>query len=295
MTSVSPKILVPIGFSEKSLIALQQATNLAKAMRGELILLSVFEESGTLRKFFKDNEQQFQLLKKSMKLDLEDISKEVVANAVPTTMVIRKGKVYEEIVAAADELSASFIFMGTDGKPGQSIKKHIGSNTYRVMTSAHCPVITIKGSVHREGCKIIVLPLDLMKETKEKVGHACKLAKLFGAEIHVISVLDTSDAFKKNKLTRNLKQVERFIAKEKQLPVVAKTIKPMKGVSVSETIVKYAHDNNADLITIMTQQEDYLTRHFLGSAAQEIVFTSATPVMSIRPKPKKDTAVFDLP
>ena len=34
-----------------------------------------------------------------------------------------------------------------------------------------CPVITIKGKDHIEGCDNIILPLDLEKETKEKVSY----------------------------------------------------------------------------------------------------------------------------
>ncbi len=295
MISENPKILVPIGFSEQSLIAFEQAVHLASAINAEITLLSVFEESGTLRKLFSDTEDEFLKLKKNLIKNLEDIASKYDSSPVEIRTMVAKGKVYEEIVASADAINASFIVMGTDGKPGQMKKRFIGSNAYRVVTTAHCPVITIKGTDHRSGCKNIVLPLDLMKETKEKVSHAVKLARVFGATIHVVSVLDTTDTFKKNKLIRNLKQVERFIATEKQLPVTARTLKPAKGDSVAATIVKYAEEKQADLITIMTQQEDYLTMYFLGSAAQEIIYTSQIPVMSIRPKPKKDTAVFDLP
>lgn len=295
MKSDQTKILVPIGFSEQSLIALEQAVRLAEAVGGEITLLSVFEESGTLRKFFSDPEEQFLKLKKNLSDHLDEIASKYSSHPVEIRTMVTKGKVYEEIVQAADAIDASFIVMGTDGKPGQLKKRFIGSNAYRVVTTAHCPVITIKGTEHREGCRHIVLPLDLMKETKEKVKHAVKLARIFGATVHVVSVIDTSDDFQKNKLLRNLKQVERFITLEKQLPVIAKTLKPGKGESVAQTIVRYANDNQADLITIMTQQEDYLTKYFLGSAAQEMIYTSLIPVMSIRPKPKKNTAVFDLP
>ena len=47
-----------------------------------------------------------------------------------------------------------------------------------VRESKH-PVITIRGKVHRDGCKTILLPLDLTKETREKVNKAIELAKIF--------------------------------------------------------------------------------------------------------------------
>ena len=48
----------------------------------------------------------------------------------------------------------------------------VGSNSLRIIRECKCPVITIKGKHHREGCQNIVLPLDLTKETREKVTNA---------------------------------------------------------------------------------------------------------------------------
>ncbi|PMB31723.1 hypothetical protein CEN47_11250, partial [Fischerella thermalis CCMEE 5319] len=44
MEKALSKILVPIGFSEQSLLALQQAVLFGKAMKAKLYLLSVLEE-----------------------------------------------------------------------------------------------------------------------------------------------------------------------------------------------------------------------------------------------------------
>ena len=44
MSIVTSRILIPIGFSDQSMIALGQAFNLAKIKRSEIILLSVIED-----------------------------------------------------------------------------------------------------------------------------------------------------------------------------------------------------------------------------------------------------------
>ncbi len=46
MSKSQTMILVPIDFTEQSLIALREAENLAKTSKAELTLLSVIEESG---------------------------------------------------------------------------------------------------------------------------------------------------------------------------------------------------------------------------------------------------------
>ena len=75
---------------------------------------------------------------------------------------------YEQIIDVAEMLSADLIVMGTNGTPQEVMKRVIGSNAERVVRSAHCPVITIKGKDHKNGCENIILPLDLEKQTKEK-------------------------------------------------------------------------------------------------------------------------------
>jgi nucleotide-binding universal stress UspA family protein len=158
------------------------------------------------------------------------------------------------------------------------------------------PVITIKGKHHRKGCKNIVLPLDLSKETREKVSNAIELSKLFGgATIRVVSVLFTTDEFVVNRITRQLGQVKAFLEKE-NVECTAEIIKGIKGEeTLAQNILEYAQKVDGDLIMIMTQQEVDFTQYFIGSSAQEIINHSNIPVLSIRPVQRKDTTLFPNP
>ena len=48
------KILVPIGFSEQSMVALGQAFNLAKIKKSDVVLLSVIEQQSMIQSLFLD-------------------------------------------------------------------------------------------------------------------------------------------------------------------------------------------------------------------------------------------------
>ena len=181
--------------------------------------------------------------------------------------------------------------MGTSGSES-GMKRFIGSNALRVVRSSKIPVISIKGQHHRKGCQNIILPLDLTKETKEKVNKAIEFAKRFGSTIRVVSVLFTSDEFIVNRLTRQLDQVKKFIEKS-AVECSAEIIKSTKGSeSLAEVIIDYANKAKGDLVIIMTQQETDYTEYFIGSSAQEIINHSDIPVLSIIPSPSKDTSVF---
>lgn len=285
MDNLKNKILVPLDFSEQSLIALRQSYNIARFSNAELLLIHVIDEDffKTLDHIFKEQAYE-DPVRDQIQLKLDELAVEVrqEANIIANT-TIRKGKIYEEIVRVANEIDAKFIVMGTHGAIGLK-KKFLGSNAARVIKEAECPVITIKGTEHHRGCKKIVLPLDLTKETKEKTGKAIELAQFFGSEIFVVAVVDTDDEFILNKLTRQMHQVKSLIESHK----ISVHTEFITGSDISTEIVTYAVNIDADLIIIMTQQEIYWTEMFIGFAAQEIINNSDIPVLSIRPQLKEN-------
>ncbi len=289
MSHSSNHILVPIDFSEQSLIALGQSYNLTRLNKADIVLLYVLDEdsSAMISALFKSKSEAKKEFDDSMQIKLKELAEKTMAEAgIKVHTKIRYGKVYEQIVEEAEELKPIFIIMGTNGSVG--LKRFIGSNALRVIKEAVCPVITIKGKNHRFGCKNIVLPLDLTKETKEKVNKAIEMAGYFGSTIRVLTVYASDDEFLNNKLTRQLNQVQSFI-EERDIPC---TVEAHNGENIASEVVSYASAIEADLIMIMTQEEMNWTDLFIGSSAQEVINNSDIPVLSIRPSEKKDMSVF---
>ncbi len=275
------RILVPIDFSDQSFIALEQSYNLSRLTNAELFLLHVIDEAFHMP-FIGAKEDKS--MEKKVQKAMERLADETSSKAgIEVQVMVSKGKIYEEIQKAAKKLKCSFIIMGTAGSTG--LKRFIGSNALRVIRESPCPVITIKGKKHRSGCKDIVLPLDLQKETKEKVSKAIELSKLFGSTIHLITILPNDDEFIVNKLTRQLQQVREFL-EEHKVPCDSELI---EGDDIAEEVVKYSKKVKADLIMVMTQQEMDWTDMFISPAAQTIINSSDIPVLSIRPMERKDT------
>lgn len=288
MSKAASNIIVPIDFSEQSLIALKQSYNIARFSKAELLLIYVIDEDflETLEHLFKDQAYE-DPVKDQAKQRLDKLAREVEKETgLTVNTTIRKGKIYEEIVSVANEVNASFIIMGTHGAQGIK-KKFIGSNAARVIKEAHCPVITIKGKEHHRGCEKILLPLDLTKETKEKVVKAVELARFFNSTIYVLSILESDDEFISGRLSRQMEQVKSYI-EQYNIPVVTEVI---RADDVPASVIEYSKKINADLIVIMTQQEVYWVEMFIGFAAQEIINSSEIPVLCIRPT-LRDTTEF---
>ncbi len=280
MATFKNHILVPLDFSEQSLIALGQSINFARITKASLTLIHVIENHFHLP-FVKPKVDKS--IEKNIKKELEKLSSETyLKHRVKTDFVVTRGRVYEEILKQAKKIKTSLIIMGTNGTVG--IKRFIGSNALRVIREASCPVITIKGKRHRPGCKNILLPFDVSKETKEKVVKAIELAKLYGSHIYLMSVMATNDEFIVNKLKRQMLQVQDFVSDHN----VSCSHEFVTGDDVAEEIVKYAKKVKADLIVLMTQKEMGWTDMFLSTEAQQVLNATDVPVLSIRPVSKKE-------
>ena len=59
MDSTFYPILVPIDFSDQSMIALEQAERIGILTKGELVLLSYNENYGILRKLFVEDDESY--------------------------------------------------------------------------------------------------------------------------------------------------------------------------------------------------------------------------------------------
>jgi nucleotide-binding universal stress UspA family protein len=274
------KILVPIGFSEQSIVALGQAFNLAKIKNSDVVLLSVIEGQSMIQSLFLDDKSDE--LKVKVKSKLEDIASVYSAKySVDIDIMVAKGRVYEEVNKVADMISADLIVMGTNGVNSKS--KFIGSNAEKVVRLSKCPVITIKGKYHRDGCKNIILPLDLEKQTKEKVTYALEYARYWDATIRIVSVVLRDNIEVRTKLIKNIKQVEQFII-DAGVKCTSEIVEGEKKRNLGDFIFDYEKKFDADIIMIMTKKEELTLSNNISVTARYIINNSDIPVMSIRPK-----------
>jgi nucleotide-binding universal stress UspA family protein len=262
-------MLVPIDFSEISLNALNHAAQLAKHFDNDLVLLSILEEDFLSNIFsFSKNETKDNLAKEAMINRLKEKANEINKEFGITCFTeVRSGKIYKTAIETAEEFKCDCIIMGTHGASG--VERVIGSNASRIISYSTMPVIVVKTDKNPNAYKNIVFPLDLSKESKQKMKWAIHLGKSYNSTIHVLTY-KVGDEFLDNKLAANLRQIQNIFDEA--------------GVKHTETILdddkdfarntlEFAETNLADLIMIMTQQEnDKSIREFIiETYAQQIV------------------------
>jgi len=272
----SKSVLVPIDFTEVAECALGHAIQTAKKIDADIHLLHVVDE--------KDNIED-------VKEKLSQVAAGANANNPDITFhqIVRVGNIFDDIGDAASEVGAGLIIMGTHGKKG--LQYLVGSNALRVITNSSIPFIVVQlKKVKDHGYQNIVVPLDLHKETKQKLKLVADMARYFGSKVHLITPNET-DEFLKNKLTRNIAFAKQYL-KERDIDHDAK-ISEEDGSGFVRAIQKYAVQLDADLITIMNLQKNSLMGILGSSYEQDMITNDAMiPVMCINPIV---TTVVDMP
>lgn len=143
------KILVPIDFSEASLISLRYSLNYAELFNAKLALIYVLEpvvyppdfSLGQISLPSVDLEMD-----KRAKEELEKIAKAEIPANIEYSLIIKTGKPFVEIIETAKSEDIDLIIISTHGHTGV---EHIlfGSTAEKVVRKAPCPVLSVRKSV----------------------------------------------------------------------------------------------------------------------------------------------------
>jgi len=280
--------LVPIDFSETSIMALDQAAAMVSVLgdTNKITLIHVIEGASfhtiTDASQVAGMDHQHALAVEGAFNRMQSIAKAQNTHDrdIEYSYVVASGKAYKKIAETAEEMRADIIVMGTHGSSG--IQAFAGSNASRLIQISPCPVVVIKQKPAKKGCDNIVLPLDLTMETKQKVNFAVKFAQNYHSTVHLVSMSE-SDEFLSRRLENNLTQVEEYL-NERGIATTSTTLNASGGHFVKQTLA-WAEGKGADLIIIMSQQDREISEYIYGSYSQQIVNRSSIPVLAVNPNP----------
>ena len=275
------RILIPIDFSETSLLAIEHGGFMAKLFKAEIILAHIVEQ----------HYQQFNIVAPEIKFEipsdlvtkleekLKDLAEKIRKDyGVVVTTICSEGTICDEIVSLSNSEKVDLIVMGTHGLTGLS-EMFMGSNAYRVVTLSAIPVLTVHNHSKRIGFSDILLPIDNSKHSRQKVVPVLALAKQYGSRIHLLGLLDDDDRSDREKFNVKINQVKEFITKA-GIPV---SVHIKDGGNLAKNTLAAIQEFKAELVVIMTDQEENFTGSFIGPYAQQVVNHSPVPVLSFMP------------
>jgi nucleotide-binding universal stress UspA family protein len=255
--------IVPHDFTSVGDIALEHAIATARPLNAAVHLLHVVSKDVQIKEAAEK---------------LESVIARYASDGVEIVPVVRIGSIFEDIGEYAAEHSAELIFMGTHGAHGW---QHLtGSHALKVVTSSSVPFIIVQEkTVKPTGYDSIVVPMDLHKETKQKLSIVASLAKYFNSKVHVVTP-DESDEYLRHQVNSNIVFSERFF-KERGVEMTSAIV---SSSGFDKEVVKYAVSVDADLIAIMNLNRSSFLNAITANYEQYIITNDALiPTLILNP------------
>lgn len=287
------KILVPIDFSEFSDNAVEFALLMAERFGADVMLLHtvlLFEQDLNEEEHLEAYERLIQQKENERTKKMKSHHKSGEKRGVTVDSVLRRG------VSAADSIldymsgkDFDLVVMGTHGHGG-IVKWFHGSVTEKVVRFSPIPVVTVHKDYTREKIEKILVPIDFSEYSHIAIQQGKTIAKEFNAAVefmHVVEqdahpefysisfepILKANPGLKKH-ISENLKKYSGMTEDEAGFVVG-------EG-KVHKEIIKYAEDNDIDLIVMPTRGMSDLEHIIMGSTTERVVRVATCPVLTVR-------------
>jgi nucleotide-binding universal stress UspA family protein len=264
--------IVPHDFTEVANIALEHAIATARTLNARVYVLHVVNKNKDIRAAEEKLTEIISMQRGGVEL-------------VPS---VRVGNIFEDIGDFAAEHHAELIFMGTHGTHGW---QHVtGMNALKVITHSSVPFVVVQARTPKEtGYDDIVVPLDLNKETKQKLAIVANIARYFNSKVHVITP-EESDEFLRHQVKANIQFAQKYFS-ERSIEVTT-TIVPSSGFD--KEVVKHAVNIDADLIAIMNLNKSRMFGVLSANHEEYIITNDAQiPALIMNPIEGVNTLAVD--
>jgi nucleotide-binding universal stress UspA family protein len=264
------KILVPLDGSELAARILVHARRLLHAPGSTVTLLRVVPR-------VEDVE--------TAALVLEEARERLTARGIPATARVVMGEPARKIAQIAEESGASLIALSTHGASG-IMRALRGSVAEELLTIAPVPVLLANPFALRENEELpirkIVIGLDGSKRSARALPIATEIARLYGAELVLLHVVDLSWChYPEVARPHELAQAEQYLARElEHLDVRARSC-IVEGTA-SEKILEVVEAEKADLLMLASHGRSGVARWYYGSVAELIIRQARCPILVVR-------------
>ena len=271
------KILIPTDFSDQAENALKVAVQLAKKYDSEIHMLHMIElpmHQIVATSNFSELPEAVFFMKIAHNSFEETLDKDYL-EGLDIYENIKFNTAADGILEACNEDDIDIIVMGSHGASGFK-EMFIGSTAEKVVRTAKKPVLVIKNEHEIFDVNNFVFASDFNNDNKETYKQAVKLAKTWGAKIHLLTV-NTAGNFKTT--SESEEAMNEFT---KGIDYDNYTLNIFNDVSVEKGILNFSKAINADLIGISTHGRQGIAHFFNGSISEDLVNHSKRPVITFK-------------
>jgi nucleotide-binding universal stress UspA family protein len=283
------KILVPVDFSKPAMNAAEVGADIARKSGAQLILLHVIEEivgnsinvEGEVNTAgnWEDKIYTIKLIEKAKK-QLAKMTEDPRFGDLRLKTELRMGTPYHGMNSIIVDHKVDLVVMGTSGKSDIE-EMIIGSNTEKVVRTAHCPVLTVHHKPATKDFKNIVYATAMNRDEEVFSRIVRTTQKLYDATVHLVRI-NTPGNFQRDVV------VKKYMADfAKKLQLKNFTINVFNDITEEEGIVYFAESIDADMIAMATHGRTGFAHVLAGSIAEDVVSHSKRPVLTFVTKHRK--------
>jgi nucleotide-binding universal stress UspA family protein len=272
-------ILIPTDFSVLSESAIKVGIAIAKRQNAQVTLLHAVDLLPYLlptEVLLSSSKEVLSRKEEELKELSENIQKDTGVKAV---VKVLEGTPSDIICKLAYEENISLIVMGTHGVSGLR-EFFIGSEAFRVLKNATCPVLTIPGDWQKTDFEKVLFPVRLKPGTLDTYFYARPIVEKNNSELFLLGLYDQKKDMVEEEISMSINKVKQQLDNDK---VVFKS-EISQSKDYPAKIIEMAKLYEADLIILTANLDHDFKAYFVGPFVQQVVNHSRLPVLSIKPK-----------
>ncbi len=267
-------VLVPVDFSELSVLALRYATNLAKCAGARITVLYAdpflpppyFTESG-----LEELKQQVATAKQQAETLLRQLVADQAGQVPGVSVRVDEGLPADSIRQVASDSGADLIVMGTHGRSGVN-RLLLGSVTERVLRETRVPVLVVRGDWNSSRIRRIVCPVNDSAPARRALSLSADLASCFSAALNVVHVKQPGTDGSIHDLCGWIPEAQRPVCTATELS---------SATDVAEQVIALASESNADLLVLGARHRRFFDTTVLGANTIRMLRHAPCPVLAV--------------
>jgi nucleotide-binding universal stress UspA family protein len=276
-------ILFATDFSEASMKAFPYAASLATKFSASVFACHIITPTSLATAAPQSAPYFYEAEYESAAKELDNILHSPQLEGINTKALLSSGILGDALQDEINQNHIDLIVAGTHGRTGLR-RLLLGSAVEGICRVATCPVLTVGPDQPSSRIKIdnILVPTDLSEESMRALPFVVVLAGAYGARVTVLHVLpeETAGNPDTQKLSQPVYTNMVHLLEPRLAPLQAEFV--MESGETVETILKVAHDKNADMIVLGVRDAFLPGIHVRTSVAYRIMAASHCPVVSCR-------------
>lgn len=281
MLSKIKTILIATDFSESSDNALRVGISAAGRHKADIVLLHVVDRFAHLQpsEVFLPEMKLLPDINYMVDYRLREFSESLTKRTgIKVKSMVLDGQPSEEICRLAFERKTSLIVIGTHGTSGLR-GLFMGSEAYRIVKNAPCPVLTIPGNWKNNDFKKVLFPIRLIPGATEKYFYARPILEKNNSELFILGLSDMKDISD----TKDLMSIVEILKNQLNNDHIKFQTSYCPGDNYPEEVIRAAREMEIDLIILTANIDPDWKTFIIGPFVQQVLNHSQVPVLSIKP------------